>query len=492
MASGKWRVAGSISESHAPARGHVASGEWRVTYQSPTRQHEGRWRMAYQSPTRQHEGMWLKQRWTKIVRVLGLFLSAFVLGLLVTLRPVSAQDTTATPATTPPITYTVVSGDSLFAIAGRFGTSVEALSAANNIADPSLLQVGQVLIIPDAAGNLPVGTLPPSAIATALVYAHPGDTLASLAARYHQSADLLTSINPLSTTSRLFPGQPVAIAQENAPPNPLYFGAVTAVSYPDSIVQGHTGRLIVTTSRPLTLSASLGNLQLPIQSFSTDQLRHFSYLPVDSLLDPGSYPLTIGYVTADGVPVSQTWPVAVTDGGYFFQEITVPPEKAGLLDPAVVQGELQKLGQIWSPVTAQLYWTSTFSRPIGPEYETTSPFGTRRDYNDGLLKTIHAGQDYGAPVGIPILAPGNGVVVLAEPLQVRGNAVVIDHGGGVYSGYWHMSELRVTAGQQVNTGDVLGLVGNTGLSTGSHLHWELHIYGVAVDPMQFVTEALLQ
>ncbi|MFN8445407.1 MAG: peptidoglycan DD-metalloendopeptidase family protein [Caldilineaceae bacterium] len=403
------------------------------------------------------------------------------------MHPVAAQDTTTVPPATTPVTYTVVSGDSLFAIAGRFGTSVEALSVANNIADPSLLQVGQVLIIPDAAGNLPS-----AAIATALIYAHPGDTLASLATRYNQSVDLLASINPLTTTSRLFPGQPIAIAQESAPPNPLYFGAVTAVSFPDSIIQGHTGRLLVTTSRPLTLSASFGDLQLPIQSFSTDQLRHFSYLPVDSLLDPGDYPLTIGYVTADGVPVSHTWPVAVTDGGYFFQEITVPPEKVGLLDPDVVQSELQKLGQIWAPVTPQLYWTSTFSRPIGPEYETTSPFGTRRDYNGGLLKTIHAGQDYGAPVGIPILAPGNGVVVLAEPLQVRGNAVVIDHGGGVYSGYWHMSELRVTPGQQVNTGDVLGLVGNTGLSTGAHLHWELHIYGVAVDPMQFVTEALLQ
>jgi murein DD-endopeptidase MepM/ murein hydrolase activator NlpD len=80
------------------------------------------------------------------------------------------------------------------------------------------------------------------------------------------------------------------------------------------------------------------------------------------------------------------------------------------------------------------------------------------------------------------------VVVLAEPMAVRGNAVIIDHGGGVFTGYWHMSEMKVAAGMEVATGDVLGLVGNTGLSTGAHLHWELRIDGVAVDPMQFLDE----
>ena len=78
--------------------------------------------------------------------------------------------------------------------------------------------------------------------------------------------------------------------------------------------------------------------------------------------------------------------------------------------------------------------------------------------------------------------------MLAEPLAVRGNAVIIDHGQGVFSGYWHMSEINVTPGVQVAVGDVLGLVGNTGLSTGAHLHWELRIGGVAVDAMQFLDE----
>ena len=392
----------------------------------------------------------------------------------------------------PEVTYTVVSGDTMFAIAQRFGTTVEAISAANNIVDPTLLDVGQVLLIPDAAFVPAAGDPTAAPISTTLVRALPGDSLRSLATRYNQSVELLAAINPLTATSRLFPGQPITIASEGLASEPLRFGSVTAVAFPAAIMQGRTGRLLVTTSRPLTLTASLGALVLPIQSFSTDAQRHFSYLPVNSLWDPGDYPLTIGYVTNDGIAVSRTWQLSVLDGGYPFQQVVVPPDRSGLLQPEIVQGELQKLDAIWSPVTPQFYWTSIFNRPIDSVYQTTSPFGSRRDYNDGMLFSIHAGQDFGAPVGIPVLAPGNGVVVLAEPLQVRGNAVVIDHGGGVYSGYWHMSELRVVVGQSLNTGDVIGLVGNTGLSTGAHLHWELHIYGVAVDPMQFLEEALLQ
>jgi murein DD-endopeptidase MepM/ murein hydrolase activator NlpD len=77
-------------------------------------------------------------------------------------------------------------------------------------------------------------------------------------------------------------------------------------------------------------------------------------------------------------------------------------------------------------------------------------------------------------------------VVLADQLFVRGNAVVIDHGRGVLTGYWHMQAIKVKVGERVETGQMLGEVGTTGLSTGPHLHWEMRVNGVAVDPMQWV------
>ena len=161
----------------------------------------------------------------------------------------------------------------------------------------------------------------------------------------------------------------------------------------------------------------------------------------------------------------------------------MPADRLGLLAPAYVESELTKVSAAWSGATMALSWRGPFVRPITEQYATTSPFGTRRNYDSGAnsMDSYHAGQDFGAPEGVPVTAPAAGVVSLA---------VILDHGRGVYTGYWHLSELRVKPGQSVDVGDVIGLVGNTGLSTGAHLHWELRIDGVAVDVMQFVDEAL--
>jgi murein DD-endopeptidase MepM/ murein hydrolase activator NlpD len=88
------------------------------------------------------------------------------------------------------------------------------------------------------------------------------------------------------------------------------------------------------------------------------------------------------------------------------------------------------------------------------------------------------------------MAPAAGVVVMAESLQVRGNTVWVDHGLGVYSGYFHLSEIAVEVGQTVEPGQQLGLVGSTGLSTGPHIHWEIRIHGIAVEPLEWTERAI--
>ena len=379
--------------------------------------------------------------------------------------------------------YTVQSGDTLFTIAQRFGVSVETLAAFNQLTDVNLLNVGQVVLIPGAEGT-------PGAVATARIQALPGDTLNSFALRHGLAPDLLTTLNGISLTARLFPGQPILLP--GSPPVPTRpFGAILTMTPPESIPQGRTGRVEIRTRRPLTVTATWNTIPIVFTQALTDSLQQFALLPVHALQEPGAFTLTLSYTATNGRLLTHQQLLNVTTGDYATQLITLPDEKGVLLAPETGEAEFQQLNAIWTQASPTLWWTGVFTRPISVQYETTSPFGTRRNYSGGAYATsnsYHSGQDFGAPEGVPVLAPATGVVALAAPLQVRGNVVVIDHGRGIFTGYWHLSEIKVVTGQQVNMGDVVGLVGTTGLSTGAHLHWELRIYGIAVDPMQFLSQ----
>lgn len=93
-------------------------------------------------------------------------------------------------------------------------------------------------------------------------------------------------------------------------------------------------------------------------------------------------------------------------------------------------------------------------------------------------------------LGDPVFAAARGRVAFSALTQVRGNLVVIDHGLGVFTGYYHLSALSVQAGQMVNPGDVIGKAGSTGLSTGPHLHWSMWINGEYVDPMEWTRRVI--
>ncbi|NJN82349.1 MAG: peptidoglycan DD-metalloendopeptidase family protein [Caldilineaceae bacterium] len=401
---------------------------------------------------------------------------ALLIVLMVALhsRPVLGQDDVGS--------YTVVAGDTLGAIATRFGVSLEELVALNGIQDVNLVNVGQVLLIPGGAET----TL--NAVNTVQVRALPGESLVALAARHTLEPTVLSALNGLDTSARLYPGQAVRIPSGQTLPEALRFGAIQSVQAPASLVQGaYRPRLRQLGSRDRCDRI----LEWPADQLRTSDgqvTRQFAFLPTPALLDPAPYEFALTYTTSGGIPVTRSWQIPVVEGPYDSQEIVLPDDKGDLLDPTVVQEELAKLTNVWSQVSPTLQIWDRFARPIAEEYATTSPFGTRRSYNGGPYASYHAGQDFGAPEGALVLAPAAGVVVLAEALAVRGNAVVIDHGLGVFTGYWHQSQLNVAVGQSVAPGDVLGLVGTTGLSTGNHLHWELRIFGVGVDPMQFLEE----
>ncbi len=99
------------------------------------------------------------------------------------------------------------------------------------------------------------------------------------------------------------------------------------------------------------------------------------------------------------------------------------------------------------------------------------------------MTSFHHGTDFAVDEGTPIAASNSGRVAFADDLPIRGLSVILDHGGGVFTAYHHLSEASVVEGQFVSIGDLVGFVGSSGLATGPHLHWELVVGGVEVDPM---------
>ena len=128
------------------------------------------------------------------------------------------------------------------------------------------------------------------------------------------------------------------------------------------------------------------------------------------------------------------------------------------------------------------FWNGKFIKPA--EGRLTSSFGKYREYNTGVRRH-HLGIDIANVVGTPIYAGNSGIVTLAGRLHLFGKSVIINHGQGVSSSYNHLSKIHVAAEEQVEKGQLIGLMGATGQVTGSHLHWGMVVNGVAVDPEEW-------
>ena len=153
--------------------------------------------------------------------------------------------------------------------------------------------------------------------------------------------------------------------------------------------------------------------------------------------------------------------------------------------------ELWRLLTTFNP--AAVFQATPFIVPV-KNFVVTAPFAERRNYvfaRGGRQASIHQGIDLAVPAGTPVEAAAAGRVVFAGPLIMTGNTVVIEHMPEVYSLYFHMERLLVKKGEQVSQGQSVGLVGSTGLATGPHLHWQVEVDGVAVNPMSLVKQGLI-
>ena len=206
---------------------------------------------------------------------------------------------------------------------------------------------------------------------------------------------------------------------------------------------------------------------------------------VDLNTKPSRYEMKVVATDDGGRSFSKGLSCRVEKADFPLQKLTLPPSMVDL-DPKTlerVNRESKKLKALFEGVRTEILWRGAFLRPV--EGEVSTGFGLRRVIN-GQQKSPHTGLDLRADEGTLVAACNGGKVALVEELFFSGKSVILDHGGGLYSMYFHLSETGVNEGDRVNTGDVLGRVGSTGRSTGPHLHWGMIIRGARVDPLSFL------
>ncbi len=316
-----------------------------------------------------------------------------------------------------------------------------------------------------------------------------GESLLELAVIQNIDPWTLAETNKLDSTWEALPGDvlysPTGSGDAHATGLPSAF--LSASIEPLPMKQGGTEIIRVQTQGNSPMEGFLVDHPLHFSATATDQM---ALQGIHALLEPGVYPLRLQVNLPGGGTQSFEQMVLVRSGDYGSEELYVDP---ATIDPAVTEPEDQNLLAITSPFTPTQYWTGLFASPAVYPDQFTSRYGVRRTYHGlGTDLTIegkfHTGLDFAGGEGLQIFAPAAGKVIFAAPLTVRGNATIIDHGLGVYSGFWHQSQILVNVGDMVEQGQVIGLVGGTGRVTGAHLHWEVWVNGIQVDPLDWLNQ----
>lgn len=426
------------------------------------------------------------------------------------------------------VRYVVQPGDTLSSIALRFDVPMNDIIAASGLSDPNNLHVGDVLIIPGIDwidGTLIIQEMPL------------GESYLSIKRRYLLSDESMARLNQLTSPQQLYAGFPAMLATERgeltnsgrsavgfgqslleiaaiAGDNPWRLAAVnqlpgtwaaipgdvlftpakeaagpgglpseiTSIDVEDpGFVQGKTLVLNVTTNGTVELGGEFISHPLHFFPESDTQLVALQGVPLQA--ESGIYDFSLTGTMADGATFYFNQPVRVQSGGYESESLTVDLQ---FLDPAQSDLETKQVQALTAPAEPTRSWSGYWSAPHPYIDVINSEYGIKRTYNGGVYNSYHFGTDFGGGVGIEISTPAAGRVVFAGPLQIHGNFTVIDHGWGVYTTYSHQSEILVNVGDLVEPGQVIGLVGKTGRVTGAHLHWEVWVGGVPVEPMDWL------
>jgi murein DD-endopeptidase MepM/ murein hydrolase activator NlpD len=398
-------------------------------------------------------------------------------------------ENSATPA---PQIHTVRAGETLNSIATLYNVLLADLQTWNNLANPNQIYAGQVLTIynaPPAVVTPAANTAAATTLTSNLHTVASGETLFRIATTYGVTVNDLVIANGLSDPTRIFAGQQLIIPTISGADNLIALELPAPLTNlaikPLAFTEGETGSIQLTTSSAATITGTFLEQALRVIAQENDT-RHVMLIGIPVGTVAGVYPVNL-QITSGAQRTPYTFNVQVRSGGYPLQNITVSAELAPLLSEAPQKYELDLLQRITSNFTAERLYAAPFGLPAAAAMN--SPFGIRRNYNSGAYIGYHTGADFASAPGTPVVAAAAGRVALADLLNIRGYSVVLDHGWGVFTVYSHLSELRVAVGDTVEVGQIIGAAGATGRITGPHLHWEVWVNGVAVNPLQWLGES---
>ncbi len=377
-------------------------------------------------------------------------------------------------------TRPIAFGETLRSISLRHGLVPATMARLNRVVNPERLFIGQDIIYPQGQGD---GLLLTEA---APILADRGETDIERSMRTGLSTWTLRAINERGARMWTVPGEPITVPLAGRPTTGLLEALQDVRVDPLPPRQGRASEVEVSLTLPEAVEGMLGPWVLNFEPI--EEGRWVALQGIHAMAEPGMIDLTLRVSPGgDGEVFEFSQPVYLASGDYGFDPVLNVPDET--IDPAMTQPENERVAAVVAPVTPEQLWDGPFGFPAGYTESFPSRFGARRNYNGTGYNYYHAGLDFYGGTGTAITAPASGRVVFADTLTVRGKTTIVDHGWGVYTAYLHQSEILVSPGDIVEQGQTIGHVGATGRVTGPHLHWEVWVGGVPVDPQAWVERA---
>jgi Peptidase family M23 len=218
---------------------------------------------------------------------------------------------------------------------------------------------------------------------------------------------------------------------------------------------------------------------------------HAALFGIDLDMKPGTHAWRVGVVEPGREPRITQGSVKIVRRDFHVEHLTVPNTMVDL-DPETERravAESKQMATLYRTITPERLWRGKFTNPLGTT-AVGGGFGARRIIN-GQPRSPHSGSDYSAPRGTPVVAVNAGKVALVAEFFFPGRLVILDHGLGLYTAYFHLDTIAVAEGERVERGQTLGTVGATGRATGPHLHFGAQVAGARVDPTTLLGLSLL-